>query len=116
MPISDPERFDPFDIVIVPFPYSDRLAEKRRPAVVISNRKLQTLGLVWIVMITSADNPSWPGDVPISDPKRTGLPAPSIMRLAKLACIDPSRVIRRAGRLDKTTARIVAQRVRGFLG
>jgi mRNA-degrading endonuclease toxin of MazEF toxin-antitoxin module len=35
------ERFDAFDIVVVPFPYADRLAEKRRPAPVISNRKLQ---------------------------------------------------------------------------
>ena len=34
------ERYDPFDIVVVPFPYADRLAEKRRPALVISNRKL----------------------------------------------------------------------------
>jgi hypothetical protein len=33
-------RFDAFDIVVVPFPYADRLAEKRRPALVISNRKL----------------------------------------------------------------------------
>jgi mRNA interferase MazF len=116
MPTSDRERFDPFDIVIVPFPYSDRLAEKRRPAVVISNRKLQTLGVVWVAMITSADNPLWPGDVTISDLKRTGLPAPSVVRPAKLTCIDPSRVLRRAGHLDKATARIVAQRVRGFLG
>jgi mRNA interferase MazF len=116
MPISDVERFDPFDIIIVPFPYSGRLAEKRRPAVVVSNRKLHALGLVWIVMVTSADNPSWPGDISITDLKRTGLPASSIVRPAKIACIDPLRVLRRAGRLDKATARVVSQRLRGFLG
>ena len=48
--------------------------------------------------------------------KRTGLPAPSVVRPTKIACIDPSRVLRRAGRLDKATARTTAQRVRGFLG
>jgi hypothetical protein len=40
------ERFDAFDIVVVPFPYADRLAEKRRPAPVISNRKLVPYGLI----------------------------------------------------------------------
>jgi mRNA-degrading endonuclease toxin of MazEF toxin-antitoxin module len=50
------ERFDAFDIVVVPFPYADRLAEKRRPALVISNRKLVPFGLIWVAMITSADN------------------------------------------------------------
>ncbi len=29
MPTSE-TRFDPFDVVVVPFPYADRLAEKRR--------------------------------------------------------------------------------------
>lgn len=116
MPAFDVGRLDAFDVVIVPFPYSDRLAEKRRPAVVISNRKLHALGLIWIVMITSADNPAWPGDVPVIDLKRSGLPAPSTIRPAKIACIDPLRVQRRAGRLDKITARVVAQRIRGLLG
>jgi mRNA interferase MazF len=116
MPASDIERFDPFDVVIVPFPYSDRLAEKRRPAVVVSNRKLQALGVIWVAMITSADNASWSGDVPIADLKRAGLPAPSVVRPAKMACIDPIRVLGRAGRLDKVAARNTAQRVRAFLG
>ena len=59
MAASDDIRFDPFDIVVVPFPYADRLAEKRRPALVISNRKLAAHGLVWVAMITSAENEPW---------------------------------------------------------
>jgi mRNA interferase MazF len=116
MRASDIGRVDLFDVVIVPFPYSDRFAEKRRPAVVVSSRKLQALGVIWIAMITSAGNDPWPGDVPITELKRAGLPAPSVVRPAKIACIDPSRVLRRAGRLDKPTARTTGQRVRGFLG
>ena len=69
MPISEGE-FDPrdlsqFDVVVVPFPYSDRLAEKRRPAVVVSNRHLIQQGLIWVIMVTSSDNPRWPDDVDI---------------------------------------------------
>ena len=116
MAASEDIRFDPFDIVVVPFPYADRLAEKRRPALVISNRKLAAHGLIWVAMITSAENQPWPSDVTIAEFRRTGLPAPSVVRPAKIACIEPSRIDRRIGRLDKTAARSVAQRLRGFLG
>jgi mRNA interferase MazF len=54
--------------------------------------------------------------VPIPDLARTGLPAPSVIRPAKLACIEAARVERRAGSIDKATARAVLQRLRGFLG
>lgn len=116
MASSDRQRFAAFDIVIVPFPYADRLAEKRRPALVISSAKLASFDLIWIAMITSADNESWPCDVTIADLARAGLPAPSVVRPAKIACIEPMRVERRAGRLDKTAARTVARHLRGFLG
>ena len=115
MPSFDRERFAAFDIVVVPFPYSDRLAEKRRPALVISGPRLAPYGLVWVAMITSAENDPWPADVAIADLDRAGLPAPSVIRPAKIACIELSRIDRRAGRLDKAAARTVAQRLRGFL-
>ncbi len=116
MAASDTARFAAFDVVVVPFPYADRLAEKRRPALVISNRRLAAHGLVWVAMITSADNESWGSDVAIADLDRAGLPAPSVVRPAKVACIEPSRVDRRIGRLDKAEAQKVRQRLRGFLG
>ena len=116
MRASEIARFNPFDIVVVPFPYADRLAEKRRPALVISNRKLAGHGLVWVAMVTSADNEPWSSDVAIADLTRAGLPAPSVVRPAKIACIEPSRIDRRIGRINKATVRIVGQKLRGFLG
>jgi mRNA interferase MazF len=110
------KRFYPFDIVVVPFPYADRLAEKRRPALVISNRKLAAHGVIWVAMITSAENEPWGSDVGVPDLNRAGLPAPSVVRPAKIACIEPARIDRRIGRLDKTTAKVVERRLRGFLG
>lgn len=116
--VGRPEKdgFDAFDIVVVPFPYADRLAEKRRPALVISSRRLTPFGLIWVAMITSADNASWPCDVTIGDLTRAGLPASSVVRTAKIACIEPARIERRAGRLDKAAAKAVAQKLNGFLG
>ncbi len=110
------DHFDAFDIVVVPFPYADRLAEKRRPALVISNRRLTPFGLIWVAMITSADNAPWSSDVTITDLARAGLPAPSVVRIAKIACIEPARIERRAGRLDKSTAKAVTQKIQGYLG
>ena len=116
MASSEGRLFAAWDIVVVPFPYTDRLAEKRRPALVISNRSLARHGVIWTAMITSAENRSWVSDVSISDLERAGLPAPSVVRTAKIACIDPARVLSRAGRLDRKAAALVAQRIASFLG
>ena len=91
----------PFDVVVVPFPYADRLAEKRRPAIVVSAPVVSTrYKLVWLAMVTSAVNPRWDCDVDISDLKPTGLPAPSRIRPVKIATADVARVVRRIGRLS----------------
>jgi mRNA interferase MazF len=115
MPTSEGATFAAWDIVVVPFPYVDRLAEKRRPALVVSTPRLAAFGVVWVAMITSAENERWSCDVAIRDAVRAGLPAPSVVRPAKLACIDPARILRRAGKLDRKTAREVAERLAGFL-
>ncbi len=117
MPTSRSRTFAPFDVVVVPFPYSDRLAEKRRPAVVVSNARLATQhGLVWLVMVTSAGNRQWNSDVAIGDLATTGLPAPSLVRPAKVATVDADRIVRRIGRLAPKDAQAVATHFKAFLG
>jgi mRNA interferase MazF len=115
MPTSNLAAFAAWDVVVVPFPYADRLAERRRPALVISSRRLLPFGLLWVAMITSAENEPWSCDIPITNLRRAGLPAPSVVRPAKIACIEPTRVLRRAGTLDKATAANVAERMRSYL-
>jgi mRNA interferase MazF len=108
--------FAPFDVVVVPFPYADKLAEKRRPAVVVSAPELEKRhGLVWLVMITSASNPAWPEDVLISDLKAVGLPQPSRIRPAKIATVDATRIVRRAGRLPAKDVAALRARLRALL-
>lgn len=114
-PTAISDRFAPFDIVIVPFPYTDHLAEKRRPALVVSTSSLRPFRLLWVAMITSAKNDPWACDVAIRDLAKAGLPAPSVVRPAKIACIDPGRVVRRTGRLDAAGSRAVEDQLRRFL-
>jgi len=82
-------------VVVVPFLHADRLAQKRRPALVSSDRTLARHGPICVEMITSADNAPWPSDTAIDDLKPAGFPEPSEVRPAKIACIEPGRIDRR---------------------
>ena len=109
--------FAPYEVVVVPFPYADRLAEKRRPAIVISAPDLaRAHGLVWLAMVTSATNRRWDSDVTVSDLTMTGLPAPSLVRPAKIATVDGERILRKLGKLPARDARAVATQLKKFLG
>ena len=106
--------FQPFDVIVVPFPYSDRLAEKRRPALVVSNPGLERqCGLVWVVMITSAGRTPLLGDVPIRDTPAAGLPVASTVRAGKIATIEPHRVLRKAGALSAVDRKAVKEALSG---
>jgi mRNA interferase MazF len=81
--------FKVWDVVAVPFPYTDRPVRERRPALVVGTGGIQKRhGLLWVLMITSAKNRGWPGDVAISDLEEAGLPAASVVRTAKIATIE----------------------------
>ena len=115
MATSRPPPFRAGDVIVVPFPYSDRLAQKRRPALVVSHTDLLSLGFIWVVMITSAKNSSHPSDYPIADLALAGLPSPSVIRPSKIACLEPSRVLRVAGTLGVVETEEIFRRVRAFV-
>ncbi len=99
------------DVIVVPFPHTDALAEKRRPAVVVSSPQLERdHGLVWLVMVTSTTK-GWLGDVPVTDLSAAGLPVRCVVRPAKIACVSVQRVQRKLGALRASNWR----RVRGAL-
>jgi mRNA interferase MazF len=59
--------FEPFDVVVVPFPFTDRASSKRRRAVVISTQAFNEIhGQLVLVMVTSAKGGDWPSDVPLT--------------------------------------------------
>lgn len=115
MATSDPS-YVAGDVVVVPFPYSDRFAEKRRPALVVSSPSVACNGYLWVVMITSARNSAMPHDLPILDLNRAGLSSQSIVRPIKIACVEPARIIRRAGNLERTLAESVFETIRLLIG
>jgi mRNA interferase MazF len=95
--------------------FTDRAAIERRPALVVSEPALESrFGLLWVLMIATAENRSWQGDVPIPDHRPAGLPILSILRRVKIATIEASRT-RFRGRLPLATAAVVAAPVRSIL-
>jgi mRNA-degrading endonuclease toxin of MazEF toxin-antitoxin module len=105
--------FEVWDLVKVP--YTDRPIRQYRPALVVAAGTLQTAhGLLWVLMITSADNRRWRGDVTVSDLAIAGLPAPSVVRCAKIAIIE-ARDAERIGRLPRSDRAKVATGLRQTL-
>jgi mRNA interferase MazF len=105
-----------WDVIVVPFPYSERLAEKRRPALVISNDTLHRDGYLWIAMITGSSKERRAGDLVIRDLGSASLPGASMVRVSKIATIEPERILRRIGTLAKRERAAVRKAVIGFLG
>ena len=103
--------WQPFDLVRVPFPFTDRQTSKRRPALVLS-----TLGFqddsehLHLAMITSAAHSHWSSDWPIEDFKTAGLPIPCVVRF-KLFTLDQRLVFGSLGSLSPVDRRGVQDRL-----
>ncbi len=109
--------FKPGDVVRVPFPYVETPVHEVRPALVISSARLGPhKDLFWAVMITSAVNKGWPGDVSIEKEYRAfGLPAPSVIRSAKIAVLEAGAATR-LGHVSPAILAEVQSRIAGYLG
>lgn len=104
------------DVIKVPFPYTDRPTRQSRPALVVSAGGIEDAhGLLWVVMITSAENRGWPGDVPVGNLGVAGLPVPSLIRTAKIATIEASDATR-LGKVSDAVCRKVVTRLGRELG
>lgn len=108
--------YERFDIVVVPFPFTDSATAKRRPALVISNAEAFNVpaGHSVMAMITSAGNAAWPLDVAITDGKPAGLVAASLVRM-KLFTLDNRFVLRRLGQLAAADRKKVAAALKRLL-
>ena len=94
--------FKQFDVVIVPFPFTDTANQKRRPALVISDQLIfnAPMSRSVMVMITTANHSPWVLDLNILDLPSAGLTHPSIIRM-KLFTLDDVLVVKRIGALSK---------------
>ena len=87
-----------FDVVRVPFPFSDSFLSKKRPALVLSSCQNYNRCHVVMAMITSAKHSNFPLDVLIQDSDKAGLPKSCLVRM-KLFTIDSKLIDKKIGRL-----------------
>ncbi len=106
-------KFLTFDVVAVPFPFTDQDTDKRRPALVLSDHARfndETQNCV-MAMITSAKNPDWPLDAKIGAIKKAGLLAPSKVRM-KLFTLDSRLIVKKIGALSAKDQEIVKKNLK----
>jgi len=105
---------DLWDVVVVPFPFSEKAGTKRRPALALSRKAFNAFGHVVLAMITTSAHHAWPGDVDIEDKDAAGLPLPCIVRL-KLFTLDARLLMKRIGALSASDRRHVTTALKAHL-
>lgn len=97
IPIISTMTYNKWDIILVPFPFSDLTSVKKRPALVISPDKFNSGDDLIIAFITSniPDTLRF-GDYKVINWKESGLLIPSILRM-KFATITKSIIIKKIG-------------------
>jgi mRNA interferase MazF len=92
----------PFDVILVPFPFSNLQAAKLRPCLVLAAMKPARYPLHLVVaMMTSHLEKHFPHDLLLEGPSEAGLPKPTLIRLAKLVTIDSTLIKKKLGSLSK---------------
>ncbi len=92
-------HYKKWDIVLVPFPFTDLTATKKRPALIVSPNDYNSGLDIVIAFITSKlDLQPRPGDFLINEWKKARLPKPSMLRM-KFATIDKNIIVKQFGKL-----------------
>lgn len=98
--------FERYSVWLLPFPFADSTASKRRPAVVLSRENTfnAKVGHSVMAMITTAKYSKWPLDTIIKDLASAGLTSPCVIRM-KLFTLDHRLAVKRLGKLSDGDAK-----------
>jgi mRNA interferase MazF len=105
------------DLVLVPFPFTDQSATKRRPAVVVSSDAYhrERPDLIILAVTSQAQTQTGFGEASVAKWKEAGLLRPSVLKPV-LATIERGLVLRKLGRLadeDRAALRKVLDEILG---
>ena len=109
--------FSPGDIVLVPFPISDKLSSRKRPALILAMTSREGgLSEITIAQITGhTSGPKLKGEHTIQNWQEAGLLRPSMARL-RLATVPTTTVFRKIGTLAPQDLELIGNGVRDMLG
>ena len=90
------------DIVLIPVPFSDLSASKKRPVLVLSNNNYNTTKPDMIVVAITSNLTQQGIPISSSDMVTGQLPKPSVIRSDKVYTLDQSIVIKSIGHLSNS--------------
>ncbi|MEP6933429.1 MAG: type II toxin-antitoxin system PemK/MazF family toxin [Nitrospirota bacterium] len=102
-------------LVLVPFPFTDQSAVKRRPAVVISSAAYHRARPDLLIMAVTSQQPSTLSVGEVQDWRGAGLLKPSVLKPV-LTTIDPTLVLKRLGQLTPSDQTALRQALTTILG
>ncbi len=104
---------DAFDVIVVPFPFTETARAVTRPALIVSRRVFNEHGYSVLAMITDCRNEPWALDAPV-DHASAGLKMPSVVRM-KLFTLDNRLILRRIGQIPRPDRAAVLLSLRDLL-
>jgi mRNA interferase MazF len=109
--------FEFADLILVPFPFTDQSASKRRPAAVVSSETYhrEHADVIILAVTSRAHRGDEDSDATITGWQEAGLLRPSVLKPI-LTTLDRSLVLRRLGRLvanDRRALRTLLDRILG---
>lgn len=106
--------FNKWDIVLVPFPFTNLQSVKKRPALILSPENYNNGPDIVILFITSNLTAyGRMGDFLIQNWKQSGLPKPSMTRM-KFATIEKSIVLKKLGNISKPDQKAINGEIQQF--
>lgn len=108
--------YNTWDIILVPFPFTNLRTVKKRPALIISPDLYNSDRDVVILFITSnIHGYSKIGDHLIEYWKESGLPKPSLTK-RKFATISTSIIVKKIGSLHNSDRFVIKEKLQAFFG
>ncbi len=105
---------DQWEVVVVPFPFTEQPGTKRRPALVLSKKGFNEHGHSLLMMITTRAHSPWPGDTDIREHAVAGLHAPCKVRL-KAFTLDNRLILKKIGVLSPADRQTVTERLHQYI-
>ena len=106
--------FSKWDIVLVPFPFTDLSSTKKRPALVVSPDAYNAgEDLVLAFLTSNLGNPKQVGDLELTYWKESGLPLPTKLRM-KFATVSQAIILKRLGEISQQERSRISKQLLSF--
>jgi len=104
------------DVVLVPFPFTDQTASKKRPAVVVRADALHRESIDLVVMaVTTQPRAASSLETPVTQWQQAGLLRPSVIKPV-LATLERSLVLKKLGSLQDPDRQALVTTLEALIG